>query len=439
MTSNIVENYSKVARDYYQEGKLGPALEACKKAIELKQNLETAYQLMGNILRERGNKETAADTFAKLGELFVSQGKFQRGAGAYRRATKLKPNSPIYHRDLGNALTHNHVYWYNRELKQLLIDEGCLDEAITCYQKAIELGLNTFWINLYLGDALTARERLEEAASAYQTALRYKIQQSYPDFVERYWDSAQINGPDFVIIGAAKCGTTSLYEYMIEHPQLVQTVKKEIDFFLNFDRGLNWYLSHFPPTPKGKVNFLSGEASTSYFNHHETRTHLLEQFPNAKLIAILRNPVDRAISHYHNDRKYSGETRSLHDAMYDELKALPDLSNGLKGGRKYWQSQRGYLWLGLYVYFIEEWMNTFPREQFLILQSEDFYAEPANTMQQVFEFLELPDYQLTEYRKYNKGSYSPTEESLRQELSAFFKPHNQKLEKYLGRSFNWDE
>ncbi|MDY6941326.1 MAG: tetratricopeptide repeat protein, partial [Cyanobacteriota bacterium] len=260
MTSDIVENYSQVAQKFYQEEKFGKALEAGKKAIELKQDLEIAYQIVGEVFQKRGNKPAAAQAFAKLGEFWFVRGQFKNASTAYRRATQLQPNFPIYYKDLGNALTHNHIYWYNQEIKQLLMDEGCLDEAITCYQKAIDLGFDSFWIYLYLGDALTARDRFDEAANAYQSALRTKVQTSYPDFVEQYWDSAKVNGPDFVIIGAAKCGTTSLYEYMVEHPQIVQTVKKEIDFFLNFDWGLDWYLSHFPPTPKGKVKFLSGEA-----------------------------------------------------------------------------------------------------------------------------------------------------------------------------------
>jgi hypothetical protein len=83
-------------------------------------------------------------------------------------------------------------------------------------------------------------------------------------------------------------------------------------------------------------------------------------------------------------------------------------------------------------------MAVFPREQFLILRSEDFYANPAATLTQVFEFLGVPDYTLPEYPNYNSGSYNPISDDLRQTLAEFFRSHNQKLEEYLGLKFDWD-
>ncbi len=97
-----------------------------------------------------------------------------------------------------------------------------------------------------------------------------------------------------------------------------------------------------------------------------------------------------------------------------------------------------YLKLGLYVYSLKEWMNLYPRENFLILQSEQFYADTALTMSRVFEFLGLPDRSLSNYEHTNKGEYTSLEPSLRQALNEYFQPHNQKLEELLEMKFNWD-
>ena len=83
-------------------------------------------------------------------------------------------------------------------------------------------------------------------------------------------------------------------------------------------------------------------------------------------------------------------------------------------------------------------MTVFPKEQILILKSEEFYSNPSATMKQVHRFLNLPDYQLTEYRNYNPGSYSLISDKLRQQLVEFFHPYNQELEEYLGMEFNWE-
>lgn len=80
----------------------------------------------------------------------------------------------------------------------------------------------------------------------------------------------------------------------------------------------------------------------------------------------------------------------------------------------------------------------FPREQFLILKSEDLFANPSATMKQVYEFLNLPDHPLPEYRNYNPNSYPALNPVLRQQLADFFRPYNQELEDYLGMKFNWE-
>jgi hypothetical protein len=238
--------------------------------------------------------------------------------------------------------------------------------------------------------------------------------------------------PNFIIIGCQRCGTTSLYTYLAQHPQILTPIKKEMDFFSwHFDRGIDWYLAHFPPMPPGE-QFLTGEASPSYFDSREAPERLYSLFPEAKLIVLLRNPVDRAISQFYRLTGLNWEARSLDRVISDEIERLNQNPEYIIG-----EEPGNYLARGRYIEFIKKWRAFFPREQLLILKSEDFYAGAAATVKQVLEFLDLPEYQLSEYQNANPGSYPPVNQSIRDWLRDYFRPYNQQLEEYLSTNFNW--
>ena len=125
--------------------------------------------------------------------------------------------------------------------------------------------------------------------------------------------------------------------------------------------------------------------------------------------------------------------RSLDRAISDEIERLSQNPEYIIG-----EEPGNYLARGRYIEFIKNWLDFFPKQQLLILKSEDFYAGAAETVQQVLEFLELPEYQLPEYQNANPGSYQRVNESVRDCLSDYFKPYNQELEEYLGRRFDWE-
>lgn len=395
-----------------------------------------------NLKTKEEIKDLLTKKYYHKAHLFLEQDNYTKAIENFRQVIKINPHVGDYYRDLGYALIHKNAYLHNSKQKEILIKKGHIDEAIACYQKAFELGFHDYfyWTSIFLADALTTMGRIEEAREYYQRALRLKIQENKPNFAEKYWDSGSICGPQFLIIGVAKSGTSSLYEYMIQHPQILSAAKKEIDFVDQINNGIDWYFSFFPPTSK---KFITGEASTSYFGNFEGMKFFSEQFPQCKLIVMLRNPVDRVISHYYNDVKYAEEKRSLVEVVNDEIKFFQKISNLEDiANTNYWQTERGYLLTSIYVYYLKQWMSFFPKEQFLILNSEVFWLNPHSTLTDVFDFLELPDYQLLEYLQYNQGNYqkkgsSIEEKQVRIKLSKFFEPHNQKLENYLGVKFNW--
>ena len=255
--------------------------------------------------------------------------------------------------------------------------------------------------------------------------------------------------PDFVIIGESKCGTTSLYNYMIQHPAIKPALTKEINFFnWSYDKPQNWYSAHFPTKFKKKLSkniykkpFLTGESTPLYLFNSQVPRRMFETIPNVKIIVVLRNPVDRAYSHYHDlGVRLGKEKRTFDDAINSQLKILGEKNyvttdyDGNFTDRLYQYVERG-----IYFDHLKIWMDVYPLKQFLILKTEELEMNPSEILNSVFKFLSLPNYDKINFeRKYNVTRYKPMNEQLRKILKEFFKPHNEKLYKFLKRDFEWD-
>src|SRR5918996_4052610 len=231
--------------------------------------------------------------------------------------------------------------------------------------------------------------------------------------------------PDFVIIGAQKGGTSFLYYLLTRHPLVEPAARKELHFFdqpEHFDNGAEWYRRCFPRlSSKDGQRSITGEATPYYLFDPPVAKRMAEIVPNARLIALLRNPVDRAYSHYQMQVKRGTEPRDFEEAIE--------------------QQDSSYVSRGLYVDQLLRWSEFFSKEQMLILKSEDFFERPVETLKVVLGFLELPDWQPEasdlEQRRHT-GVYSKKmDPSTRQRLEAYFEPHNQRLYEYLDVDFGW--
>lgn len=257
--------------------------------------------------------------------------------------------------------------------------------------------------------------------------------------------------PDFLIIGAQKCGTTSLYNYLIEHPWVAPSVTKEVHFFDHaFARGLAWYRRQFPSFPEKcyarivlRQGFVTGEASPYYIFHPHAPRRVWVTLPDVKLIVLLRNPVDRAFSHYQHSVRSGKESLSFEEAIEKEGERLNGELEKMLADEHYRSMPHqaySYLSRGVYIDQLKTWLSLFPAEQILILNSEELYASPAAVYRQTLEFLGLPAYELQEYRKYDHGGYRVKMDSAtRQRLVAYFRPYNQRLYEFLGKRFDWDQ
>jgi hypothetical protein len=236
--------------------------------------------------------------------------------------------------------------------------------------------------------------------------------------------------PDFIIIGAERSGTTFLYQLLAQHPDVEQAVRKELNYFdKHFDKGIGWYRSQFPPRLKYEQRFITGEATPTYLFHPVAPERMAGVVPQARLIALLRNPVDRAYSHYHM------MLRNTHLTLtFDEAIEAKDYRGRL-------------LERGIYVDHLLRWSKYFNKEQVLVLKSEDFFERTLENLKLIQDFLGLPTWQpelsmLTERQNpylqaYRHISYPPMNPVTRQRLETFFEPHNRRLYKYLDVDFGW--
>jgi hypothetical protein len=258
--------------------------------------------------------------------------------------------------------------------------------------------------------------------------------------------------PHFLIIGAGKSGTTSLYHYLIQHPFIFGPRPKEINYFnINYHKGISWYESYFNPNQylipqELQAYFVTGEATPDYlFNPHAPQ-RVKNDLPQVKLIILLRNPIDRAYSHYFMRVKLNQETLGFEEAIEAEIEQEQAILKGelekLLVDKNYYSLNCSiYLYLarGIYINQVKNWLNLFPPEQFLIIKSEDFFANPTEIYKQVLAFLGLPNYELKMYKRYNQNQYPLLiKPEIRERLSSYFAPYNEELYKYLKTNFNWD-
>lgn len=207
---------------------------------------------------------------------------------------------------------------------------------------------------------------------------------------------------DFIIIGAHRAGTQSLYDYVIQHPRVVPAVRPDIHFFdLYYEQGLDWYIRQFPllsgyygaRRPEGHI---TGEASPFYLHHPLVAERIKANLPGVKLIALLRNPTDRAYSHYRYAVRQGVESLSFSMALKVEAKRMEKGNQLLRDNPRIYSERNlnnSYISHGLYAPQVRRWMEVFPPEQLLFLRSEDYFGDPVNTAMRVYRFLGLSDYQ----------------------------------------------
>lgn len=241
--------------------------------------------------------------------------------------------------------------------------------------------------------------------------------------------------PSFLVLGAQRSGTTALYRYLTSHPRILPALRKEVHYFdFQYDKGRRWYLAHYPAaTSRLKCDGrpVTGEATPYYLVHPLAPQRVWEFNPAMKLIVILRDPVERAFSHYNHEARQGVEPLSFRDAVAAETDRLSGADSLLRRAPHYYSYSHhhfSYLDRGRYAYYLQSWLQCFPRRQLLLVKSEEMFRDADRVANEVFAFLELPAHRLPDECAATAATPGPAiEPELRKQLEAFFAADQERL------------
>ena len=261
--------------------------------------------------------------------------------------------------------------------------------------------------------------------------------------------------PDFLVIGAKRSGTTSLYRYLLQHPRVLplfpsarhlpmrENLKGVHYFDTGVGKGVAWYRSHFPSSlARARAErrlggpVLTGEASPYYLFHPEAPARASAVVPDAKLIVLLRHPTERAFSHYREQVRNGAEKLSFEEAIDAEGARLAGEVERMRLDRSYYSfahQHQSYLAQSDYLPALRAWAAVYPRHQLLVVRSEDFFESPQEEYDRVLAFLGLPSHPLRDPQVWNATAGSPMAPATRARLDEQFAPRVAALEEFLGR------
>jgi hypothetical protein len=256
--------------------------------------------------------------------------------------------------------------------------------------------------------------------------------------------------PDYLLIGAAKSGTTSLQAWLADHPFVLPATMKEVHYFdYYYYYGEDWYRIHFPAAAarsaferEHRRPFLTGEASPTYLSHQWAPERIRRALPGARLLVLLRNPVDRAYSQYQMSVREDLEDLPFEEALEREAERLAPELRRVRRDRHHRSlplAKHSYLHRSHYDDQMERWLALFPRSQFHVARAEDLESSPQETLDGVHAFLELPPHRSAELpRLHTAPRYPPMAPETRARLVDYFRPRNERLSALLHLDLDWD-
>jgi len=267
--------------------------------------------------------------------------------------------------------------------------------------------------------------------------------------------------PEFMVIGAKRSGTTSLYFQLLQHPGILPLYPsakllpkardtKGVHYFdTQADRGDAWYRSHFPSVLKRSSAATrlgyepqTGEGSPYYLYHPLAPQRAVRTNPSTRLVAILRNPVERTFSHYREQRRNGVEHLSFAEALDAELERTNGEHERLIADEhavSFPHEQQSYMAQSEYVHGIRRWLEFFDRRRLLVVTSEQFYPDPSGTADEIYSFLGLPQLGHRPARVLNAAPKEPMDPGINRMLTKRFAPLNRELEAVLDQRLGWDD
>jgi len=256
--------------------------------------------------------------------------------------------------------------------------------------------------------------------------------------------------PSFLIVGAERCGTSSMYEVLSWHPAVFSAIlpRKEVHYFdYNYARPLSWYRCHFPLRARAAmaargtgVAPVAFEASPSYMCHPLAPERIARDLPGVKLIVMLRDPVARAYSSHTMRAGWGVETEPFEHALELEDSRLAGEAERMATDPSY----VGYNWRhfayrarGQYAEQLEQLDRLVGRDRIHVIDSEEFFTSPGRVYDQVLDFLGLPHVGYPAFDPPRTRSRPPMPDPVRKELEEHYRPYDERLAAWLGHEPSW--
>ena len=259
--------------------------------------------------------------------------------------------------------------------------------------------------------------------------------------------------PTFLIAGAARCGTTSMFDTLRKHPAIGHPFlpwTKEVHFFDNkYGRGLAWYQSHFPLKARmqraartaGANAPQAFESGVGYMFHPLAPGRIKRDLPDVKLLVMLRDPVERAFSAHAYSVAAGCETETFERALELEEERLAGEVERIVADPAYHSlshRHHSYRIRGQYIEQLERLEQMFGRDRIHVVDSGDFWTDPVPSYKGVLDFLDLPDVGNPDFRQRNsRPRPAPTPDSVRAALREHYRPYDERLTAWLGWEPTW--
>ncbi|MFI6176539.1 sulfotransferase domain-containing protein [Nonomuraea sp. NPDC051191] len=266
----------------------------------------------------------------------------------------------------------------------------------------------------------------------------------------RFTSSARVL-PSFLIVGAQRCGTTSLYRALAQHPLLLKPVlHKGVHYFdVGYDRPMAWYQAHFPLRAGAALlahryggRAHAFESSPYYLFHPLAGERIAADLPGVKLIVLVRDPVARASSAHAHELARGFESEShFESALELEAERLAGAEESLRVSpfaEHHSHRHHAYVARGRYADQLDRLEPLFGRDRLLVLDSHRFFAEPETAYDRVLEFLTVPHLGYPAFERHNgRPLPRPVPRVLEQALRDHFEPYDARLARWLGGEPSW--
>lgn len=248
--------------------------------------------------------------------------------------------------------------------------------------------------------------------------------------------------PSFVMVGASRAGTTSLFEALCEHPQVRRpALNKGVRYFdVNWWRPQSWYFGHFPLADRGSPSMVTFEASGYYLFHPWASERMHQVLPEARVIAMLRDPVERAWSAWKHETGRGFEWEPFERALELEDERLVGEAERMRSDPTYesfCHRHHAHRSRGEYARQLEAVLSVYPRESVLVLDSGAYFADPETEFTTLLDFLELDRWLPERFDRLNARPSADMPSSARAALRAHYAPHDQRLADLLGHPMSW--